>query len=112
MAAANKPAALPSGMRRHALSFSKRVEHEVTSRYLLYLPEGHAERDDWPLVVFLHGSGERGEDLDLVRKQGLPRLLDEGLSFPAVVLAPQCPEGQHWTQQMLTIGALIGNVAA
>lgn len=95
-----------------AHNFLTRVELEVASRYLLYLPEGHDARDDWPLVVFLHGSGERGNDLDLVRKHGLPRLLDEGLKFPAVVLAPQCPDGQHWTQQMLTVGALIDDVAA
>ncbi len=99
-------------MPRSAHSFEARVELDVSSRYLLYLPEGHAHRDDWPLVVFLHGSGERGDDLDLVREHGLPRLLDEGLSFPAVVLAPQCPAGQHWTQQLQTLGALVDDVAA
>src|SRR5690606_30982857 len=104
--------ALPSSMSRSAHSFATRVELEVSSRYLLYLPESHTERDDWPLVVFLHGSGERGEDLHLVRKHGLPRLIDEGLRIPAVVLAPQCPNGQLWTQQMMTLGVLIDAVAA
>lgn len=87
--------------------FSARLELAVAARYLLYLPDGHAERDDWPLIVFLHGSGERGDDVALVREQGLPRLLDEGLSLPAVVLSPQCPAGQLWTRQLPAVRALI-----
>lgn len=55
----------------------------------------------WPLVLFLHGSGERGTDLARLRSQGLPPLLDAGLSLPAYVLAPQCPEGAWWNPAQL-----------
>lgn len=91
--------------------FTAKVELDVATNYLLYLPERHEERDDWPLIVFLHGSGERGDDVSLVLKHGLPRLLEEGLKLPAVVLSPQCPEGQLWTRQLFAVKALVDRVA-
>jgi predicted peptidase len=47
----------------------------LTGRYLLDLPPGFdpASKQRWPLVLFLHGAGERGEDIRLVRKHGPPR---------------------------------------
>lgn len=90
--------------RRH---FAAKVELDVALDYLLYLPEQHQQRDPWPLIVFLHGSGERGSDLSLVAKHGLPKLLAAGSSLPAVVLSPQCPAGQLWTPQLPALKALI-----
>src|SRR4051812_6847806 len=47
------------------------VTKRLTSRYLLYIPEGYSPTDNrWPLVLFLHGSGERGSDLSLLARQG------------------------------------------
>jgi predicted peptidase len=61
--------------------------------YLLYMPEETShEAEPRPLLLFLHGMGERGNDLGSFKKEGLPRFIEEGLSFPFVVLAPQCPE--------------------
>ena len=40
--------------------------------YLLYLPPEYDAKVKWPLVVFLHGAGERGEDLEQVRRAGIP----------------------------------------
>ena len=90
--------------------FVRHLQLEVSLPFLLYLPDDHARRDDWPLVVFLHGSGERGDDPDLVRKHGLARLLHEGLSLPAVVLSPQCPENHTWAQHHPALMALIDDV--
>ncbi len=52
-----------------------------------------------PLVLFLHGSGERGDDLGRVATVGLPHLL-ERLPEPAFVAAPQCPENARWTERL------------
>lgn len=95
--------------------FTAHVELDVSLRYLLYLPDDDQGRDDQglddrPLIVFLHGSGERGDDLSLVLKHGLPRLLHEGLSVPAVVLSPQLPAGQLWTRQVAAVRALIEHI--
>ncbi|HWL15020.1 MAG TPA: dienelactone hydrolase family protein [Opitutus sp.] len=67
-------------------------------RYLRYLPSGYADEREkhWPLVLFLHGAGERGSDLELIKKHGLPKLIEAGRDFPFVVISPQCPPGEWW----------------
>lgn len=74
--------------------------------YLLHNPENlpKAERR---LMVFLHGAGERGEDLDVVKANGIPRLLDEGYEIPAVVICPQCPNDIVWTNIAFAVRELI-----
>lgn len=63
--------------------------------YLLSLPEGYnadtAQR--WPLMVFLHGSGESGVDLNKVKVHGPPKLLEQGKKFPFIVISPQATNG-------------------
>ncbi len=68
----------------------------VQMDYLLYLPEDYESKESWPLVLFLHGSGERGTDLELVRKHGPPKLIAEGKKFPCIIVSPQCPPGKSW----------------
>lgn len=69
--------------------------------YLLYLPSGYetGKQDSsdkkWPLLVFLHGAGERGDDLDIVKRHGPPKLAAEK-NFPFVMISPQCPAGSFW----------------
>ena len=82
---------------------------QVEMDYLLALPKGYAARESWPLLLFLHGSGERGEDLDRVKIHGPPKLIDAGREFPLIVVSPQCPNGQRW--QAVTLLALIDDVA-
>lgn len=64
---------------------------KVTLDYLLYLPKDYTQKDAWPLLLFLHGSGERGENLDLVKLHGPPKLIAAGKEFPFIVVSPQCP---------------------
>lgn len=66
-------------------------------QYWLYLPPGYADsQEKWPLIIFLHGSGERGDNLDAVKKHGPPRLTAEGKDYPFVIISPQCPSNQRW----------------
>lgn len=81
-------------------SFSGQVTLEVGYKYLLSLPEGY-EADPakkWPLVVFLHGAGERGDDLELLKKHGPPKLIAAGKKFPAIVVCPQVPLKGTWNE--------------
>lgn len=66
--------------------------------YLLYFPESYysESKTRWPLLVFLHGAGERGDDLTLVKKHGPPNLIARGKKFPCVVVSPQCPHDTWW----------------
>jgi predicted peptidase len=60
--------------------------------YWLYLPtEYDANKDHLPVVLFLHGLGERGDNLNRVAAIGLPRLIKNGKHFSFIMVAPQCP---------------------
>jgi predicted esterase len=72
-------------------------------RYLLSLPEGYEEdkAKRWPLIVFLHGAGERGDDLELVKIHGPPKLIEAGERYPFIVASPQLPLGEWWSPDMV-----------
>jgi predicted esterase len=67
-------------------------------RYLLFTPAAYNldKQKKWPLIVFLHGSGERGENLDIVKTQGLPKLLLTKKDLPFVIASPQCRTLENW----------------
>jgi len=80
--------------------------------YLLSKPESYDDdkTKKWPLLVFLHGAGERGNDLDKLKLHGPPKLIEEGKKFPAVVVSPQCPAGKVWNPH--GIKALVDQVVS
>ena len=72
-------------------------------RFLVHLPRprrGGVRLQ--PLVLFLHGSAERGDALALVTRHGLPRRVADGQDLPFVLLAPQCPAGRRWSVRALS----------
>jgi predicted peptidase len=73
------------------------------TQYLLFLPEGY-EKDStqrWPLLLFLHGSGESGVDLEKVKAHGPPKLIEAGKKFPFIVISPQAPPQNGWKAEVL-----------
>jgi len=82
-------------------SFSKKIEEPIGLKYLLQLPDGYEEDSEklWPLVVFLHGAGERGDDLSKVAIHGPPKKVAAGESFPFILASPQCPAESWWTDE-------------
>ncbi len=81
-------------MKHQSAQLQARIVKEVTLDYLLYLPETVSA--PLPLLLFLHGAGERGHNLDMVKRNGVPRRIEEGLQLPCIVVAPQCPPAQWW----------------
>jgi predicted peptidase len=79
-------------------------EQSVTLRYLFYLPHEYDAKpnEKWPLVLFLHGSGERGDDIEKVKIHGPPKLVSQGKQFPFVLVSPQCPTGSRWNAEELS----------
>ena len=69
---------------------------KVTVGMHLYIPKEYNELQKVPLLLFLHGSGERGKDLDLVLKWGPPKHINAGKDFPMIVVSPQCPSEERW----------------
>jgi predicted peptidase len=83
--------------------FENRLERTFAVRYLLFLPERYDSngRQRWPLLLFLHGSGERGSSLSKVAAHGPPRIVKKKPEFPFVLISPQCPAGECWSNEML-----------
>jgi len=79
--------------------------------YYLSLPLQYDQiEDDWPLILFLHGAGERGNDLSLVKKHGIPRVVNEMEDFPFVTVSPQCPENDWWLNRLEDLKYLIDTI--
>lgn len=90
-------------------TFDEKVEMPVKLDYVLYTPDAYKDsKEDFPLIVFLHGAGERGTDLSKVSVHGPLQYIKEGNKIDAVILAPQCPEGVYW--QPHEVAALVKKV--
>lgn len=72
-------------------------------KYLTYLPTNFKEEFNkhWPLIMFLHGVGERGDDIEIVKRNGLPKAIEEGMQIPFIIIAPQCPKNQSWLPEQI-----------
>ena len=79
------------------------TKHKWTSEvfynfeYAEYLPKDYDENKKYPLVFFLHGAGERGNNLDLACAHGfMKHVREEGKEYPFICVAPQCPKNKYW----------------
>lgn len=93
-------------------TFEKTITKQARLNYLLYLPPEYDSQESWPLIMFLHGRGERGSNLKLVRQHGPPKRIAEGDDFPFIVVSPQCPAGSYWTEELDALAALLDDVIA
>jgi len=95
-----------------ARSFKGRITKTVSAEYWLYLPKEYnaKSRQRWPLILFLHGAGERGSVLSKVAAHGPPKLAMQGKDFPFIIVSPQCPANQRWDDDVLL--ALLEEVEA
>jgi predicted peptidase len=95
-------------MGQKAMQFHKEIVKQFQLDYLLYLPEAYDTIDRrWPLVLFLHGSGECGSDFEIVKRNGIPKLAGMGKSFPFIAVSPQCPGGSVWENHFEEMNLLI-----
>ena len=84
--------------------------NHATYRYQVYVPE-EWRRDDhkkWPVILFLHGRGERGGEGMWQTQIGLPAAIrDHPERWPFIVVMPQCAQGHYWTDHdMLTVAMM------
>ena len=94
-------------------AFEKTITKTLTCKYLLFLPEGYGEKDKrWPLILFLHGAGERGEDLNKVKVHGPPKIVEKKKDFPFIVVSPQCPKDVWWNEKVEVLINLLDEIEA
>jgi predicted peptidase len=69
--------------------------------YRVWLPPHYTKLRNWPVVLYLHGSEERGDDNERPLTAGLPAALEEyGPRFHSIVVIPQCRDGSEWYGEM------------
>lgn len=88
---------------------SKSVQLDGTTiPYAVFVPHDFDPANTWPLIVFLHGRGERGKDGVLQTKVGLyPAVQKNPERFPCLVLMPQCPIDRMWASGFDIIDATL-----
>lgn len=73
----------------------------VTYPYVVYVPRDYAPGKKWPVILFLHGAGERGNDGLKQTQVGIGTAIRMSSErFPALVVMPQCAAGQFWSGKM------------
>ena len=90
-------------------TFETRLTHRL--EYLLYLPETYASGKPTPLLLYLHGGGDSGSEVARLKAQGLPKLLEAGMTLPCIVLAPQNPYPEQLFPEA-AVAALLDEVMA
>ncbi len=91
-------------------SFERRIR--LQANYLLFLPKGYDATADkcWPLILFLHGAGERGTNVWQVDIHGPAKYIADHPDFPFILVSPQCPAEQIWSNDILL--ALLDEICA
>jgi predicted peptidase len=80
--------------------------------YLLALPNAYGQdaSQRWPLLLFLHGRGQRGDDLTLIKKHGIPQVVEAWRDTPFITVSPQCPESATWEALVDSLAALLDDL--
>ena len=80
--------------------FEKRTytEDGASLPYRIYIPKNYDCGEKYPMLVFLHGAGERGTDNEKQMIHGLQDMFNDPASpiYDSIVIAPQCPEESQW----------------
>ncbi len=93
-------------------TFSRRITQRIALDYLLCLPADFSRRERYPLILFLHGSGERGSDVARVKRHGIPKIVERNpsLLLPFICVSPQCPANSTWILQRDALLMLLDEV--
>ncbi len=91
--------------------FNDITDESVSFNVLISTPNDYDnEKESLPLIVFLHGAGERGDDINLIKLLGIPKLFDKSSPVRAVTLSPQCKSDKVWNSQVYALKHLIDSV--
>lgn len=73
---------------------------KASYNYLLYTPKDYSKTTKkYPLVIYLHGGGQKGNDLNKLKTYGLPYLVEKGENFDFIIASPQCPDNKYWSTE-------------
>jgi predicted peptidase len=92
---------LPAGRSLHRLSLRDPLTDHVN--YLLYVPPAYerGSESSWPLILFLHGSEQRGDDPRKLQDLALLAFAEKNRDFPFITIIPQCPSNTRWPPRVV-----------
>lgn len=95
-------------MTQESLTFKHKIVTRTSLNYLRHLPADYGKEPGkkWPMILFLHGAGERGDDIEMIKKHGIARVNEER-ELPFVTIAPQCPENHWWSDFLPLLDELV-----
>jgi predicted peptidase len=105
----------PALARKHETGFLDRTLsiRGVTYKYQVFVPDHWSSNQRWPIILFLHGAGERGTDGLIQTQVGIATAIRNDRSrFPAIVVLPQCPKEHSWNKPDMEEVALAALAAA
>ena len=74
-------------------------DNGVSMPYRLYVPSDYCVDEKYPVIVFLHGAGERGNDNSAQLVHGIKNLFDAHSAVRnSIIIAPQCPSDKRWVE--------------
>lgn len=95
---------------------TKKSRYEATRlKYILTLPTNFSKEERLPMIVFLHGAGERGDDLEKLKIYAVPKLFCNNCDFDGtrvVTLSPLCPNDITWYDLKKEVFSLIDSVCS
>ena len=97
-------------MAQTSQTFKGEISKTGKLNYWLHVPAGKAPEGGWPVIVFLHGAGERGNNLTLVKKHGIPKVAGRDKDFPFIAISPQCPKYSWWLFHFEDVMAVLDQV--
>lgn len=99
-------------MGQSVFRMEKEISKKVRLSYLLHIPNEYGKGPDgkWPLILFLHGAGERGDNIEKVKIHGIPKIADRDPDFPFICVSPQCPGGSYWVLEQDAVMALVEEI--
>jgi len=92
----------------------KRARNSAYNCIVTYPDDFDKATEKLPMIVFLHGIGERGDDIELVAMHGIPKLFsaDSGhKNLRVITVSPQCPANEYWRSKAANIMKFIDNAA-
>ncbi len=99
-------------MTQEPRTFETQIVRILRLNYLLFLPQEYEAQPQtkWPLILFLHGAGERGNDLELIKKHGIAKIVEQRQDFPFIAVSPQCPPDRWWWQELDALTGLLNEI--
>lgn len=94
-------------MSQTAQYLERQIVKNIAFHYWLHLPIAAQLGTPCPLILFLHGAGERGDNLEQVKVHGIPKVVEQQPDFPFITIAPQCPLDSSWPFELDALQALL-----